>query len=158
MHPTETLFLLRQLAKFGFALIVDPNDLAVEMIVRNNLAGIVSQEWSTTVGLRTSVWSGDGEKYGLVPTSESAQLVMAEFVVYREETEEDKQWHLEEQEKRCLEFNEKCRLEEDEKWHLEEDEKGCLKEEEKSRLEDEEKILLEREGRWWNRIQFWQRK
>jgi hypothetical protein len=41
---------------------------------------------------------------------------MAKFVVYREETEEDKQRRLEEQEKRRLEFNEKRHLEEDEKW------------------------------------------
>jgi hypothetical protein len=84
LHPTETLSLLRQLAMFGFVVIANPDDPAVKMIVRKNLGGIVSREKSRIVGQPRSVWSGTTEKYGLVPTSESARLVMAEFVVNKE--------------------------------------------------------------------------
>jgi archaellum biogenesis ATPase FlaH len=82
-YPTRTLWFLRQLAKSGFVLVSEARDPAVEMIVKQNLGGIVSRERSTIVGQPESVWCGE-ETYGLVPTSESARLVMARFVVYKE--------------------------------------------------------------------------
>jgi hypothetical protein len=85
-HTTMTLSLL-QLAKVGLVLVPDFKDPAVE-IVNKNLGGLVSRENSQTVGQPKSVriyglvqkrWNG------LVPASESARLVMAEFVLYKGE-------------------------------------------------------------------------
>ena len=76
------------MAEFGFAPVLKYQDEAVQKIVKENLAGVVSLERSKILGLPTNVWQG-GFSFGLVPTSQSARLVMASDILYQRERERE---------------------------------------------------------------------
>ena len=82
-YPKESSPLLRKLAVQGFALVEEPNDPVVEMIVRSNIGGIIGKLGSTAVGLGEDIWT-DQRSFALIPTSESARNLISIFTVYEE--------------------------------------------------------------------------
>jgi hypothetical protein len=85
MYPRKGLMYLRRMAERGFAPVAKPKDPAVEMIVRSNIGGIVTECKSKVVGLDNTVWE-DFVKNGLIPTSESARNLIAIEVLYFEKS------------------------------------------------------------------------
>lgn len=70
---------LKQLSEKGFAPIMKRNEPVAEILSKHDVAGVVMKT-SLIIGLPSSVWN-DTFKYGLVPTSQSARLVIAEYLV-----------------------------------------------------------------------------
>ena len=75
----ETKNYLRQLAESGFVPLKKRNDPIAEMISKHNVGGVVAKS-ALNVGLPKSVWSSK-IKYGLVPTSQSTRLLIAEYLL-----------------------------------------------------------------------------
>ena len=69
---------LKVLSETGFSPLTDANDPLAEVISRNNVGGVVKKS-SLNVGLPKNVWD-DGCKSGLVPTSQSMRLLIAEYL------------------------------------------------------------------------------
>ena len=69
---------LKSLSETGFSPLVDIDESVAEVLSRHNVAGVVIKS-SLNIGLPDSVWS-DGCKYGLVPTSQSTRLLIAEYL------------------------------------------------------------------------------
>ena len=70
---------LKQLSESGFTPLKKRNDAVAEILSRHNVAGVVMKS-SLIVGLPKSVWR-DGCKYGLVTTSQSTRLLIAEYLL-----------------------------------------------------------------------------
>ena len=70
---------LKLLSETGFSPLKDIDDSVAEILNRNYVAGIVKPA-SLNVGLPNSVWD-DGCLFGLVPSSQSARLLIAEYLV-----------------------------------------------------------------------------
>jgi len=73
--PRDGLRYLRKMAECGFALVSEPSEPVVEMIVRCNIGGIIDVH-GTVVDVPDSVWTSSSG-YGLVPISESARNLIA---------------------------------------------------------------------------------
>jgi hypothetical protein len=73
---------LKLLSETGFVPLKDVDDPLAELVSRNNVAGVVKKA-SVNVGLPDSVWD-NGCKYGLVPTSQSTRLLIAEYLFHNE--------------------------------------------------------------------------
>jgi hypothetical protein len=84
----NTTQILRQMAQRGFAPVYEYDDPAVEMIVKMNIGGIVQSAKSTIIGLPRSIWTDyPNVEFGLVPTSESARILIAKMVLAQEAKE-----------------------------------------------------------------------
>lgn len=70
---------LKLLSEKGFFPLEEIDEPVAEVLSKHNVAGVVIQA-SLNVGLPDSVWS-NGCKYGLVPTSQSTRLLIAEYLV-----------------------------------------------------------------------------
>jgi hypothetical protein len=101
LHPHQGSKYLRQMAEHGFAPVAELTDPVVEMIVRSNIGGIVTQKTSIIVGLPDTIWNYeiDGRviKFdsSLIPTSESARNAIAILVLYFEQErclDEERRW------------------------------------------------------------------
>jgi hypothetical protein len=81
----NTTQILRQMAQRGFAPVTNYKDPAVEMIVKMNIGGIVRRSKSILIGLSELIWIDNPDvEYGLVPTSESARILIAKLVLAQE--------------------------------------------------------------------------
>jgi hypothetical protein len=69
---------LKSLSETGFYPLKDIEEPVAEILSRHNVAGVVMKS-SLNVGLPKSVWR-DGCKYGLVTTSQSTRLLIAEYL------------------------------------------------------------------------------
>ena len=76
---------LRLLSETGFCPLEDINEPVAEVLSRFNVGAIVKPA-SLNIGLPKSVWN-DGCEYGLVPTSQSARLVIAKYLLNRKYVE-----------------------------------------------------------------------
>lgn len=84
----NTTQILRQMAQRGFAPVDEYDDPAVQMIVTMNIGGIVQRSKSILIGLSDLIWIDyPNFEYGLVPTSESARILIAELVLAQEAKE-----------------------------------------------------------------------
>lgn len=72
--------ILKLLSKNGFYPLKEVDDQLAEVLSKNNVAGVV-KKGSLIVGLPKSVWWSNKCKYGLVPTSQSTRLLIAEYLV-----------------------------------------------------------------------------
>ena len=68
--------LLETLAKYGFAPIHTSDDPALEMIVKLNIGGVVSEKGATT-GISMTKWTATECTHALIPSSESVRLEIA---------------------------------------------------------------------------------
>jgi hypothetical protein len=66
---------LKALAEYGFAPILDPDDAAVELIVKLNIGGVVAEE-GEVIGIARTRWKAQ-QRVALVPSSESVRLSIA---------------------------------------------------------------------------------
>jgi hypothetical protein len=71
------------LAEVGFAPLLEREEPVAEVLSRNNVAGVVPQG-SLMIGLRESVWTTYRCKFGLVPSSQSIRLSIAEYLYENE--------------------------------------------------------------------------
>ena len=71
--------ILSELAETGFAPVLDMEDPLVDLISQNNVGGIISESGDIS-GLSTNVWKEHQCEYGLVPSSHSTRLVIAELL------------------------------------------------------------------------------
>jgi hypothetical protein len=70
---------LKLLSENGFSPLKEDDEPVSEILSKHNVAGVVMKT-ALNIGLPKSVWS-DGCKYGLVPTSQSTRLLIAEYLV-----------------------------------------------------------------------------
>ena len=78
INKEQLIKYLKQLSVNGFTPLMKQNDAVAEVLSKHNVAGVVKSA-SLNVGLPKSVWN-DGCKYGLVPTSQSTRLLIAEYL------------------------------------------------------------------------------
>ena len=71
---------LKSLSETGFYPLKDVDETVAEVLSKHNVAGVVKSA-SLNVGLPDSVWD-DGCEYGLVPSSQSTRLLIAEYLFY----------------------------------------------------------------------------
>ena len=79
IEKNEMIATLQQLAERGFVPLQDRDDQIAEVISKNNVGGVVAKS-ALNVGLPKSVWNCDF-KFGLVPSSQSMRLLIAEYLV-----------------------------------------------------------------------------
>jgi hypothetical protein len=92
VHPRKGLMYLRRMAECGFAPVAKSRDPVVELIVRSNIGGIVTNRKSKVVGLPSTIWN-EKFSFGLVPTSESARnLIAIEVLYFESHLEEERRW------------------------------------------------------------------
>jgi hypothetical protein len=73
------IVILKQLGENGFAPLKKRNDPLAEILSRNNIAGVVTND-AITIGLSKSVWT-DGTEFGLVPSGQTMRLMIAKYLV-----------------------------------------------------------------------------
>ena len=71
------LDLLHKIVVSGFAAIDKPNAPLAQILLKQNVAGVVKRSNALVVGLPCEVWDNDAN-FGLVPASQEARLMIAD--------------------------------------------------------------------------------